>query len=236
MNRKVGKVSWDSPTFNRGEKGDKKKDKKVPFLQLKGNNKSWKLRVVSEEPIRYWCHWTTNSKGEATKVNCTLDETCPVHNEKTKSMCAGQGAQSRFYLKVIDRTDNSIKVLDVGTQIISAIGELHNNEDWGHCNGYDITIKKGAQGQNPLYAVMPGSKKPLTAEEKQLVLNSEDPDHDDFVDLESKVQPMSAASIRRILDMKDEEEQKKPADVESESETVEDLKDKEEDFDVNWED
>lgn len=198
MNRTSGKVSWGSPetapASNNNEEG-----KKLPFLEMKGNNKSWKVRVVDDEPLMYWCHFTTNRNGGTAKVNCTLDSTCPVHVEKVKTACGGNHAEARFYLKAIDRSDGTVKVLDVGKQIINAIGGYIDNEDWGHCNGYDITIKKGAKGEMPLYKVEPSPKKPLTPAEEQLIANSNDKEHEDHIDLESRIKPLTADTINKIL-------------------------------------
>lgn len=222
MNRKVGKVSWDSPSLNTNKKEE---SKKIPFLEMRDFNKSYKVRVVSEEPLQYWCHFTVDANGKSAKVNCTLEDTCPVMVEKTKTPCNGMQADKRYYFKCIDRSDNTIKVLDVGKQIVNAIGMLVSEPDYGPCKEYDITIKKGSKGTNPLYTVLPSPRKPLTAEELQMINNSEDPDHEDFIDLESRIQPLQTESIRKILGLEDKKAPKK----QKEEKLAED------EFDVNWE-
>ena len=196
MNRTSGKVSWRSPSTatSGAEEG-----KKVPFLTMSGYGKAWKVRVVSEEPLMYWCHFTTDKNGKTAKVNCTLDSTCPAYVEKVKTACGGNHAEARFYLKAIDRSDGTIKVLDVGKQIINAIGGYIENADWGHCGGYDITIKKGEKGAMPLYTVEPSPHKALSEAEIQLAANSESSDHEDFIDLESRIKPLTAETINKIL-------------------------------------
>jgi hypothetical protein len=197
MNRKVGKVAWSSPALNNNTTEE---TKKLPFLDMKGWNKSWKGRVVSEDPLRYWCHFTTDKTGKSVKVNCTLSDDCPVMIEKTKTPCGGLQAEARYYIKLLDRADGKIKVLDVGKQVVNAIGELISNPEYGHCRNYDITINKGKEKDNPLYKVVPArSNAPLTAEEAQLVANTEDPDHEDFMDLEARIQPLTIETVRKIL-------------------------------------
>lgn len=198
MNRQVGKVSWDSPVVNISSPS-REEVKKIPFINMNGYNKSWKLRVVSEEPLHYLCHFTSDKTGKPVKVNCSLDENCPVMVEKTKSPCQGTQAESRFYLKVIDREDNKVKVLDVGRQIVNAIGSLIANPDWGHCKNYDIKIIKGKEGSNPLYKVEPSPHKALSSEEEQMVSNSDNTEHEDFIDLESRTKPTSVEVLNKIL-------------------------------------
>lgn len=199
MNRKVGKVSWSSPAVNTNDNRGDKDAKKIPFLSLEGFGKSWKVRVLSEDPLRYWCHFTTDKNNKTVKLNCTLDDSCPVQIEKTKTTCAGNQADARYYLKVLDRSDSQVKVLDVGKQIVSAIGNLIDNADWGHCRGYDVTVKKGEKGAMPLYTVEPSPHRALSDVENALANNSEDPDHVDFIDLESRIQPLTADTIGKIL-------------------------------------
>ena len=197
MNSKVGKVAWGSPELKTNTGSEEVK--KIPFLNMAGYGKSWKVRVISEQPERYYCHFTTDKSGKTIKINCTLNNDCPVHIEKTKTPCGGVQADSRFYLKVLDRTDTTIKVLDVGKQIINGIGELMANEDWGHCNGYDITISKGERGTMPLYTVAPSPHNELAAEEIELASNSENLEHEDFIDLNSRIQPLSVEVVNKIL-------------------------------------
>lgn len=198
MNRQVGKVSWDSPVVNIAS-SSREEVKKIPFINMNGYNKSWKLRVVSEEPLHYLCHFTVDKNGKPIKVNCSLTDDCPVMVERTKTQCQGTQAESRFYLKVIDREDNKVKVLDVGRQIVNAIGSLISNPDWGHCKDYDIKIIKGKEGSNPLYKVEPSPHKPLSSEEEQMVMNSENPEHEDYIDLESRTKPTSVEVLNKIL-------------------------------------
>jgi len=206
MSKKVGAVEWGANQS--GSSLDP--EKKIPFLEMKEFDKSYKVRVVSDQPFVYHCHWVENKEGKKLKVNCTLDDTCPVIDEKTRSRCAGSYAQTRYYVKVLDRKDGTIKVLDCGSQIFNQIAEFLQNEDWGHPKDFDISIKKGPRGANPLYSLSPSPKKPLTDEEKSLVLNSNDPDHEDFIDLETRCQPLTADVISKLMNGEQLESAQRP--------------------------
>lgn len=198
MNRTAGKVNWGSEELK--PTGGREETKKIPFLQMSGNDKSWKVRIVSDDPLRYWCHFTQNTKGSTVKVNCTLNDQCPVNIEKTKTPCGGTQADARFYLKVIDKEDGEIKVLDVGKQIVNGIGELISNPEYGHCKNYDITINKGPKGSMPLYTVTAARQNtPITDEENVLIANSDNKEHEDYIDLEGRSQPLTAETLGKIL-------------------------------------
>jgi len=197
MTRQAGSVSWASTTAERPLQ--REEVKKIPFLDMTGHNRTWKLRVISDEPLRYWCHFALDRNKKVVKVNCSLTKDCPVFVEKTKSYCGGEQAEARFYIKAIDRTDNKVKVLDIGRQIINAIGNLVENPEWGHCRGYDIILKKGSKDDRPLYTVAPSPHKDLTAADLELIANSENPEHEDYIDIQSRIQPLPVEMISKIL-------------------------------------
>lgn len=209
------------------DRPNRNETKKVPFLSLKDYNTSWRVRNVSEQPLSYDCHFTTNASGQMSKVNCSQDAACPVMIEKSGTECGGTQPQKRFYITVLDRADGVIKVLDVGRSIVNSIGLLHKNPDWGNSKEYDITITKGPRGTQPasLFSVAPSPKKPLTPEELALVENSVNGDHPDFIDIEPRQAPLAADVISKILGLTPKAEEKKEEET---SET------KDGDFGVDW--
>jgi len=219
MNRTHGKASWSPP-----QAGQKKEDgKKTPFLSMKDYNKVYKVRVLSDDPMRYWCHWTKNHEGKNVKVNCTLNKNCPVVDDKTQAVCAGNTPQSRYYLKVLDREDGTIKLLDIGIQIVNGIGELIKDEDYGHPKDYDIKIKKGVKGAMPLYTVLGAPKRKLTKEEMQLIKNSDDSEHEDFIDIEGRCKPYKLELVNKIVfgeDIPTTKKEKEVAEDESEDDAI----------------
>ena len=214
--------------LDRPERTKREDGKKTPFLNLREYDSSWRVRVVSEQPTPYFCHFTQNAQGKTVKVNCSGDENCPVPVETTKGPCKGTQAQRRFYIKVLDRADGVIKVLDVGKSIVNGIGQLHKDEDWGHSKEYDIKITKGPRGSQPanLYSVLPTKLSPLTPEELALVENSNNPDHEDFIDIESRAKPLPAETIAKILGLEVEVSTEETSEATSSSDDGE--------FNVDW--
>lgn len=201
MTDAFGEVEWGSVEAPQPQE----EKKQVPFLVLKeGDNV---VRLISAKPLQYKRHWVKDANGRLTKVNCSLDADCPVFVEKTKSTCKGTQGEKAFLLKVLDRVTGEIRVLDAGSQIVNAIGEWVQNPNYGIPTEYDINILRGkrddspkkSSGFTPLYTVEAMEKQALSITDKQLIADSENPNHEDFIDLKQRVQPMSADSIKRIL-------------------------------------
>ena len=161
-NRKV----WhnDSPAgnmkFKEYDKVDEQYDTGGNWMRLKeGDNK---IRIVSEfEP--YGSHY--------------------VRAEQKSYICVGKENHCRFCERglmprvqyigyVIDRADGRVKLLQIGHQIFSQIGQYAKNPDYAFdvLPDYDITINKSGSGLNTTYTVIPARKNtPLTDEEKKMV-------------------------------------------------------------------
>ena len=117
------------------------------------------VRVISS-PHQIYQHWEADVSGQSRTIPCAVND-CPL--------CAtGSKAKPHWYLAVIDRKTNTPKTVKVGIQIFKAIKELADKKAWGDPRGYDLCITRKEPGQNPLYVVTPGEKKPFTAEEKQM--------------------------------------------------------------------
>jgi hypothetical protein len=211
MSDTFGEVEWGSVEAPQPVQ----EKKSVPFLTLKEGDNF--VRLISPKPLQYKRHWVTDSNGRLAKVNCSLDEDCPVFIEKTKSQCKGEQGEKAYLFKILDRATGEIKVLDAGSQIVNAIGDWVQNPSYGVPTEYDINIlrakkstpKKG-EPFKPLYTVEAMEKAPLSIEEKQLVADSENPNHENFIDLKQRAQPLSADSIKKILS-KDAGSKSKPA-------------------------
>jgi hypothetical protein len=176
-----GEVEWDSVQVGRGD-GQGGSD----FLALKeGSNK---IRIISN-PTQFYVHWVVDSTNSKRKVNCAVEE-CPVcfRGQETDR------AQVRWMVKALDRVENKIKLLELGPQLFKAIKQYYNEPEWGDVRGYDLNIKRGPKGSNPLYTVLPGNKSPLQAAEKKL--------YEDFnarVDVERIVSPPTPEAILEKL-------------------------------------
>lgn len=135
----------------------------TPFLKLKtGENK---VRIV-DLPFETQIHWEDTIDGTKKKVICP-GAGCPICKE-------GHIPQKRFQVLVLDREDNKIKILEGGVSIFKQIKELAMDTDYGDPTLYDIKIKKEGQGRETKYSVLASpNKSQLTAEEKELVANSQ---------------------------------------------------------------
>lgn len=151
MAQAFGEISWGAAGGGSG--GD--------FLKLKdGSNK---VRIVSD-PTKMTVHWVKDSTNATRKVNCAVDN-CPVCHRGQD----GDRASVKWIVKALDRSDGKVKLLEIGSQAFKQIKDLYNDPEYGAVQQYDINIKRGAKGSNPLYTVIPLQKSPMTAEEQKVV-------------------------------------------------------------------
>lgn len=191
-----GEVNWDSAdTSTPGQGGPR-----IPFLVMKDPG-SYQIRIVSK-PFQYYHHWVNDVSGAQKKVNCTADEsTCPVCRLGGKE----NRAKPHWLFKVLDRTDSAkegkpvVKVLDCGNQILTAISDLNRDVNWGKVSAYDITIKRGPRGRNPLYTVHPCPKTALTQAEISAIKATEVVDGPTFIDLPRIGKPWTPDKINGVI-------------------------------------
>lgn len=190
-----GEVNWDNVDTSSASNTPR-----IPFLIMKDPG-DYEIRIVSK-PYQYYHHWVNDISGAQKKVNCTCDEkTCPVCKIGTKET----KAKPHWLFKVINRTESAkqkktiVNVLDCGSQILTAISDLKNNSKWGSVIQYDVTIKRGPKGRNPLYTVHPCPKEPLTEEEKNAIRATANPDDATYIDLEKIGKPWTPEKINSVI-------------------------------------
>jgi len=129
------------------------------FMNLaEGNNK---VRIFTK-PFQFIVHWYKDVSGANRKIKCAVNN-CPLCKKGVK-------VQVRWYIGVIDRSCAQAKILEISSQIFKGIREYNNDPDWGDVTKYDITIKRGAKGSQPLYSVIgTPNKKNLNPDERSLV-------------------------------------------------------------------
>lgn len=151
-------MSWSDDSLNSRSGNSQGLD----FLKLQqGENR---VRIVSQ-PSRIDIHWEDTIDGSKKKIVC-LGAKCPICKK-------GSPAQTRYQFKVIDRTDNVVKLFECGKQIISTIRSYAVDPDYGDPTTYDIKIKKEGSGRDTRYSVMAvPNKNELTEEEKKMVEES----------------------------------------------------------------
>ena len=76
-------------------------------------------------------------------------------------------ARKRYYLNVVDRRDNSVKILSVGQKLFGKVLDCFFDEDFGDITdlkeGWDFKIVKDTQGQWPNYDKSAPKPKPSSA-------------------------------------------------------------------------
>ncbi len=148
-----GEVDWNSVEAS-GSKG------KTAFMQLKqGPNV---LRVMGN-PIEFSVMWLTSPSGEKFKVNTPVADPALVKKLQEKEF----KIQKRWLVKVLDRSDEQFKLLEIGSQVCDSIKKLVQNPKWGPVTGYDLTITRAPAGTNPLYNVQPDPKEALDSSLKE---------------------------------------------------------------------
>jgi hypothetical protein len=130
------------------------------FMNLKeGMNQ---VRVFTN-PYQFIVHWVKDASGVNRKIKCAVNN-CPLCKKGVKT-------QYRWYIGVIDRTTDMAKILEISSQIYKGIKDYVSDPDWGDVKQYDINVKRGPKGSQPLYTVVGKPKKPLTADEKEMIAN-----------------------------------------------------------------
>ena len=173
-----GEVDWNS-----GDTGSPKND----FMRLEeGEN----LVRVMGNPVQFYIHWVTTNEGAKRKVVSPIDSMALVQRLED----AGYKRQTRWMVKVLDRSDEGFKVLEVGSQIYNGIRALFNNPKWGKVTGYDISIIRGPKGSQPLYNVTPNPKETIDPS-----LKSKFVEFNTRMDVSKLTTPTEATKVCEIL-------------------------------------
>ena len=182
-NMVFGEVDWNSADSGASEKGS-------DFMKLvEGENT---VRIMGN-PVQFYIHWLDVPGGGKRKVNSPFEDSELVRRLED----SGFKRQARWLVKVLDRRDNSFKLLDVGPQIYNGIKALYNNTRWGKVTQYDVTIIKAPKGTQPLYSVTPNPKEaiPSDLKDKFMAFNER-------VNLEKIIAPTPSAEIYGMMSWK----------------------------------
>lgn len=173
-----GEVDWNS-----ADSGTTKSN----FMRLEeGEN----LVRVMGNPVQFYIHWVVTPDGSRRKLNSPVDNPDLVRRLED----SGFKRQARWLVKVLDRTDDEFRVLEVGPQIYNGIKSLYNNSRWGKVTQYDLSINKGPKGTQPLYGVTPNPKEPLSADFKSKFV-----EFNDRVDVERVITPSTASEVCEVM-------------------------------------
>lgn len=175
-----GEIDWNSGDVSDG-------GQKTDFMRLE-RGKS-RMRVMGN-PTQFYIHWVDTPEGKKRKINSPIGD-----NELVRRLeDAGFKRRPRWMIKVLDRSDNQFKLLEIGSQIYNGIKNLYLDQDWGPVTAYDITVDRGAPGQQPLYRVTPTPKKPIESS-----LRDDFERFNDRLDLPKLTQPSEPEKVREIM-------------------------------------
>jgi hypothetical protein len=173
-----GEVDWNS-----ADSGTTKSN----FMRLEeGEN----LVRVMGNPVQFYIHWVVTPDGSRRKVNSPVDSPELIRRLED----AGFKRQARWLVKVLDRTDDEFRVLEVGPQIYNGIKSLYNNSRWGKVTQYDLSINKGPKGTQPLYGVTPNPKEALSGDFKTKFV-----EFNDRVDVDKVITPATASEVCEVM-------------------------------------
>jgi hypothetical protein len=178
-----GEIDWNEADLPSPKSGGGKND----YMRLKeGENV---VRIMGN-PVQTYIHWVTLPDGTQRKI--VSPSNSPTLVKKLEE--AGFRRQPNWIIKVLDRSDNEFKLLEIGNQIYKGIQTLFNNPKWGKVTGYDISINRGPKGQQPLYSVTPNPKESLESTFKQKFI-----DFNDRINLDKLISPMPADEVSKML-------------------------------------
>ena len=134
----------------------------VNFMKLTGGVN--RIRIASR-PSQIEIHWEKTVDGSPKKIICPGAE-CPICK-------AGRSAKACYQVKVIDRNDGKVKVLEGGPTIFNAIKNYAVDPDYGDPTRYDMKIRKEGTGRDTRYTVVASPEKAkITDEELKLIEES----------------------------------------------------------------
>jgi hypothetical protein len=174
-----GEVDWNSSA------GDSSGGK-TQFMKLEAGRNV--VRVMGN-PVQFYSNWVEGPKGKR-RINSPISS--PELLQRLED--ANFKRKPRWALKVLDKSDNTFKILEIGSQIYNGIRQLVNDEDWGKVTSYDLIIMRGKPGSQPLYTVSPRPKSGLDSSMKSAFLT-----FNDSVNIDRLTQPSDPEFVLDFL-------------------------------------
>lgn len=175
-----GEIDWNSGDAGTG-------GAKTEFMRLQQGTNT--VRVMGN-PHQFYIHWLELSDGSKKKINSPIGD-----QELLRELDElGFKRKPRWFVKVLDRSDETFKLLEIGSQIYNGIRALYNNPKWGKVTQYDLDVLRGKPGTNPLYSVQPNPKEALPPE-----LKSSFQEFNDSINIDALTKPADPEEIRQML-------------------------------------
>ena len=176
-----GEIDWNSGDASTGG------GSKVEFMKLDVGTST--VRIMGN-PHQFYIHWLELPDGSKRKINSPIAD--PELLRELDE--ADFKRKPRWMVKVLDRSDNKFKLLEIGSQIYNGIRSLYNNPKWGKVTEYDIDIIRGKPGTNPLYSVQPNPKEKIGSEYREAFIQ-----FNDSVNMDALTKPADPVEVRKLL-------------------------------------
>lgn len=141
-------------------------EKEQVYAELKEGSNFF--RIIEEQVRCVLMYYAFGRFQKSSDEFGSSEETCPLSKEKDEKGIYYK-ARPYYLFKAIDRQAGKVKILRVGRQVANNMKACATDKKWGPLIGYDINIRKGARGQQPLYIVMPDPKSDLSEEDKEMI-------------------------------------------------------------------
>lgn len=133
-------------------------EERVPFLRLKDGNNI--LRIITL-PYRYNMvrfKASPDEKGYGHRINCSWPlEDCPAVK------AVGGKAKERYFVGVIDRSDNQVKIFDMSVLVYQQLQGIKDDIEYGSPDKFDINVRMNSKSPPAgFYTVLPRGKAPLS--------------------------------------------------------------------------
>lgn len=154
---KYGEQNWTDTSFDNSDR----KGGKDTFLRL--NPGSNRIRLLTLPYLYHQHRWMPDGgKKYGYRVDCSgAHGSCPLCEK-------GDKAKKRWLVGVINRADDTVKVLDIGGGIYKDVLKHVRDEDWGDPSAYDIDIVVNPSGgPSDYYSVIAKPKKVIASDLKK---------------------------------------------------------------------
>ena len=176
----IGEIDWNDGDAGAG-------GGKTQFMRLEQGSST--VRVMGN-PHQFYVHWVDLPDGGKRKINSPISDPALLRRLDEEDF----KRKPRWIVKVLDRSDNEFKLLEIGSQIYNGIRALFNNPKWGKVTDYDLDIIRGKPGTNPLYAVQPNPKELIGSEFKASFTA-----FNDSVNIDALTKPADPDEVRQMM-------------------------------------
>jgi len=175
-----GEVDWNSDASDPG-------GNRAQFMKLEQGRTV--VRVMGN-PVQFYINWVELAEGKKKKFNSPV--AAPELLQKLED--AGFKRKARWIVKVLDRSDNQFKLLEISPQIYAGIRQLVNDPDWGKVTSYDLIITRNKPGTQPLYTVSPRPKSAIDDSLKDAYM-----EFNDGLNLDRLIQPSDPQYVMDLM-------------------------------------